>query len=282
MRPSSPAWSPSCSFSCSLVSSGSVPTGGSTHSWQAVDDELEPLLERLRRAAERIDAAEARGVRGHELELSFPEIERDELTGLRNRIGYEADLEREIEVARRTGRPLSLLLLDVREGDPERDELLRELAGLLQRLTRATDTVFRRGEDELGILLPETAAEGARRFHGRLRDEVVRGELSRSGPPTLAVGLVEWRPNETDRVVRRASRGGSGPVRAAGDASPAPALLTRHKKSASLPVESVHFAEYSASGYLHRGSMPHMSESKAYEEGHGEGGSGVLVWRQAR
>jgi len=164
---------------------------------QAVDDELEPLLERLRRAAERIDAAEARGVRGHELELSFPEIERDELTGLRNRIGYEADLEREIEVARRTGRPLSLLLLDVREGDAERDELLRELATLLRRLTRATDTVFRRGEDELGILLPETAAEGARRFHGRVRDEVVRGELSRSGPPTLAVGLVEWRPNET-------------------------------------------------------------------------------------
>jgi diguanylate cyclase (GGDEF)-like protein len=164
---------------------------------RAVDDELEPLLERLRRAAERIDAAEARGVRADELALRFPELEQDELTGLRNRVGYEADLQREIEIARRTGRPLSLLLLDVGGSAAERDAVLRELARLLGRLTRATDTIFRRGEDELGVLLPETPAEGARRFHSRVRDAVVRAEFSHSGPPTLAVGLVEWRPDES-------------------------------------------------------------------------------------
>jgi diguanylate cyclase (GGDEF)-like protein len=178
---------------------------------QAVDYELDPLFERLRRATERIDAAGARGVRADELALRFPEIERDELTGLRNRVGYEADLQREIEVARRTGRPLSLLLLDVRDSDAERNGLLRELATLLQPLTRATDTIFRRGEDELGVLLPETPAEGARRFGSRVREAVLRAEFSRSGPPTLAVGLVEWRPDESTEAFDARAEAALGP-----------------------------------------------------------------------
>ena len=39
--------------------------------------------------------------------------ERDVLTGVRSRSGYEAELEREVARAQRTGRPLSLVLLDL-------------------------------------------------------------------------------------------------------------------------------------------------------------------------
>ena len=169
-----------------------------------VDDELGLVSQRLRNAADRAAQAGSNGVAEEEISLSFPEVEQDELTGVRNRTGYEADLEREIQAARRTGRPLSVLLLEVRTSantappaGPARDQLLRELASLLQGLTRSTDTVFRRTEDELGILLPETPAEGARQFHGRVREEVAQASFSRRAPMTFSVGLAEWRPNET-------------------------------------------------------------------------------------
>lgn len=163
-----------------------------------IGDELEALSQRLDFAADRAERARTGGVAEDELCLDFPELERDELTGLLNRSGYEADLEREVQIARRTGHPLSLLLLDLRAAaDAEHDQLLRELATLLQRLTRSTDTVFRRGEDELGVLLPETPADGARRFHGRVLDAVAQSPFGRSPPMTFAVGLAEWRANET-------------------------------------------------------------------------------------
>jgi GAF domain-containing protein len=38
----------------------------------------------------------------------------DPLTGIRNRSGYELELEREVARAHRTGRPLSLLLVELR------------------------------------------------------------------------------------------------------------------------------------------------------------------------
>jgi diguanylate cyclase (GGDEF)-like protein len=185
-----------------------------------LDAELTPLLDRMRVAAARVEAARARGVEAHEVDIRFPELERDELTRVPNRTGYEAELEREIAKARRTGLPLSMLLLDVRDAaaasgtDPEHhDALMRDLAELLQRLTRSTDTVFRREADELGILLPETPVDGARRFHGRVLHEIARmGAFGREGAATFAVGLVEWRPNETSESFDARAAAAVGPL----------------------------------------------------------------------
>jgi diguanylate cyclase (GGDEF)-like protein len=170
-----------------------------------LDEHLTPLVQTLEQAVERSAAARERGVEDHEVVPGFEELQRDELTGLRNRRGYEAELEREIDKARRTGRPLSVVLLDLdapseigsRSRDPETERLLREFAMLLLRLTRATDTVCRCGGDEFGVVLPATTAEGARRFQGRVREEVASSTFGPAGQVTFSVGLVEWQPNET-------------------------------------------------------------------------------------
>jgi diguanylate cyclase (GGDEF)-like protein len=130
--------------------------------------------------------------------------ERDVLTGVRSRSGYEAELEREVARAQRTGRPLSLVLLDLgHTGDtelravrPSDDPVLREFAALLLRVTRVTDTVCRRRDEEFGVLLPETTATGARHFHRRVR-EAVRTSSGSGAQVTFASGIVEWRGNET-------------------------------------------------------------------------------------
>jgi diguanylate cyclase (GGDEF)-like protein len=126
-------------------------------------------------------------------------VETDEATGIHNRYGYEAALEREVTSAVRTGRPLALVLLALHElaDTAEVDRFAQELSTLLGRVTRTTDTVFRRCREEFGVLLPETTGEGAQRFHGRLRAELEKSTFGESGDVTLSTGISEWRPDET-------------------------------------------------------------------------------------
>ena len=73
---------------------------------------------------------------------------------------------------------------------------LPEVAEMLSRLTRATDSLCRPQEHELAVLLPGTRGTGARRFLARVRDEA-SSALASAGPLTFSAGLVEWRPDET-------------------------------------------------------------------------------------
>jgi len=127
----------------------------------------------------------------------------DPATGVPNRRGYELELERKITHARRTGRPLSVMLVALAQ---HTDSSATERSGngvgtfarLLTRVTRGSDVPCRRGENEFAILLPETPAKGAGRLTSRLREEVQRtfGGIAQS---TFAVGLAEWRRNEPGR-----------------------------------------------------------------------------------
>lgn len=139
-----------------------------------------------------------------------------------NRNAYEAELEREIARARRTGRPLSLVLVDVDQPSPDR---LLQLAALLTRVTRVTDTVCRRRRDAFGILLPETGEDGARGFYSRLRNEAAQ-TFSTTGRTTFSTGIVEWRTDESgdtlDARARAAIAGRALAPGASGFASDAP------------------------------------------------------------
>jgi diguanylate cyclase (GGDEF)-like protein len=105
--------------------------------------------------------------------------------------------------AHRTGRPLSLLLVELRaaeaasEAVPADTELaLQEFAALVKRTARAADIPCRRRPNELAIVLPETKDDGARRFYARLRQET-SSSFGPDGRTTYSVGLVEWHPDET-------------------------------------------------------------------------------------
>lgn len=94
----------------------------------------------------------------------------DGLTGLANRSHFDRMLAYEYARHLRSGKELSLVILDIDHfkafndlyGHVRGDECLREIARAITRtVSRATDIVARYGGEEFTVLLPETHLEGA-------------------------------------------------------------------------------------------------------------------------
>lgn len=102
----------------------------------------------------------------------------DVLTGLPNRRRFDEALKVEFYRLKRSGAPLSLILLDVdhfknfndRYGHLAGDKCLRRLAETMRHaVTRASDLVARYGGEEIAVVLPETGSQGAEAMAERIR-----------------------------------------------------------------------------------------------------------------
>jgi two-component system cell cycle response regulator len=104
----------------------------------------------------------------------------DHLTGLHNRHAAEEIFAREFSRARRLRQPLSVILADIDlfkrvndvYGHPVGDQVLREVSHALAACCRVTDVAIRWGGEELMVVLPNTALEGARILAERMRTSV--------------------------------------------------------------------------------------------------------------
>ncbi len=102
----------------------------------------------------------------------------DPLTGVANRRAWEAEAERHLARAARTGEPLSFVLIDLdnfkdvndRLGHGAGDALLRDLATEWSRRLRRADLLGRYGGDEFVLCLPATDLHGTQEMLDRLRD----------------------------------------------------------------------------------------------------------------
>ncbi len=107
----------------------------------------------------------------------------DELTGLPNRRLFAARLTSAIEHTDRHRTSLALVVLDVNDfkrindtmGHVAGDQVLREVAAMLRKSIRATDTVARLGGDEFIIVATDMANEtSVERFTESLRNAIER------------------------------------------------------------------------------------------------------------
>ena len=132
--------------------------------------------------------------------------ETDALTALLNARGFSSRLRSEIKRSKRYGEPLSLLFLDVdglkdindRFGHRAGSEALREVADVIQRELRESDTGARWGGDEFTIIAPKTTKDAAVRFAERIRASIE--EHVAEWPITASIGIatVDWSDAEVE------------------------------------------------------------------------------------
>ncbi len=132
----------------------------------------------------------------HEEELKRLAIH-DGLTGLRNQLEFYAVLGAELERAQRTGRAVSLLLIDIDDfkqvndlhGHQAGNLVLKELAELLIRQVRTIDSACRYGGEEFAVILPETELAEASSLGERIRAATEESEFPIGEDETVKVTI---------------------------------------------------------------------------------------------
>ena len=165
--------------------------------------------ERLTPHADLVGLAVA-NARAHEQLVALART--DALTGLANHRAFRERLGSDAARARRTGFPVSLVIVDLDRfkrvndtwGHQAGDGVLREVARRLQAIARRGDLPARIGGEELAWLLPDTGLPAARDAAERLRRAIGEVPIPPVGTVTASLGVAELGPGGPDDLVRRA------------------------------------------------------------------------------
>jgi diguanylate cyclase (GGDEF)-like protein len=120
----------------------------------------------------------------------------DALTGLSNRRNLMQRLNEEIVRSNRTTHPFAVVMADVdhfklyndTNGHPAGDAVLKEVAEILRKSTRASDCASRYGGEEFCLILPVTSPAEAMQLAERIRARVAKAEFP-GGTITLSLGV---------------------------------------------------------------------------------------------
>jgi diguanylate cyclase (GGDEF)-like protein/putative nucleotidyltransferase with HDIG domain len=122
---------------------------------------------------------------------------RDPLTGLYNRRFFYEAFDKELHRSRRSGRPASLVLIDVDSfkqvndtlGHTAGDGVLCRIGEIATSVIRPTDSFARVGGEEFALLLPETSQLDALVVAERVRRAVAGAEILEDRTVTVSAGI---------------------------------------------------------------------------------------------
>jgi diguanylate cyclase (GGDEF)-like protein/PAS domain S-box-containing protein len=132
----------------------------------------------------------------------------DPLTGVGTRHSFDSYAVQHLDLAKRHGRNLSVMMVDMdnfkrindRHGHPAGDIVLSTVGKLLKEGLRQSDIICRYGGDEFAVLLPETATDEAIELGQRLRAKL---ETSFSESPyevSATIGIAGLDQHEAENV----------------------------------------------------------------------------------
>ena len=194
-----------------------------------------PVVAEIRRLKEQLETLKKEYDRVSRL------TECDPLTGLFNFKHLEASLKREMERTRRTGFPLSLIMIDLDHfkkvndvyGHQAGNAALRWVGRIWRNGIRINDILCRYGGEEFTLILPATALKQAVLAAHRLRTSLANATLVEEGVEiqlTASFGVEVYKATDTfsadeflkraDKYLRQAKAEGRNCVRSMEDSFP--------------------------------------------------------------
>ncbi len=150
-------------------------------------------------------------------QFALEEAITDGLTGLKTHRYFMEALEREWRRSSRTGRPFSIIMMDLdqfkpvndRHGHLEGDRVLSTVARLLSDEARQSSVLARYGGDEFSILLPDATVEQATVLADRVRGRLEKDTLLATHNVTASFGIGAFPENgATHELVLHAADAG--------------------------------------------------------------------------
>jgi diguanylate cyclase (GGDEF)-like protein len=133
----------------------------------------------------------------------------DGLTEMYNHRFFQEQFKLQSEKSKRSGRPLSLLMIDIDNfkwindyyGHATGDQAIRYIANKLKSNSRAEDVVARYGGDEFVWLLAEADLDVAMKVANRFRKSVSSNPFEATGFLSVSIGVATY-PTDTPSVAR--------------------------------------------------------------------------------
>jgi two-component system cell cycle response regulator len=170
----------------------------------------------------------------HNVQLSLEMAITDQLTGLHNRRYMGRHLDALMASARRHGRPLAFVIMDIdffkqvndTYGHDIGDEVLKEFAGRISANVRGIDLACRYGGEEFVVAMPDTDIAFATNIAERLRQSIEANPVVISRNPgqlniTISIGIARYEGegdsayrllHRADQALYRAKRNGRNRV----------------------------------------------------------------------
>jgi diguanylate cyclase (GGDEF)-like protein len=141
----------------------------------------------------------------------------DALTGVYNRRRFDEKLVECRQLFERSGRPFALLFIDADHfkqindtyGHATGDDVLHQLAQLIQASTRTTDFVARYGGEEFAVLLPEVkGVDSPEVVAEKIRKSIAEATFDLVGQVTVSIGIgrAETADANTTALIKRADQ----------------------------------------------------------------------------
>lgn len=146
------------------------------------------------------------------LEMLYDVATKDEKTGIYNHRFFKTVFEMEFAKAKR-GSKLSLIVIDIdffkklndSYGHLIGDEILKQLAGVLQEELRKYDVLARFGGEEFFVLLPNTNLKKATMVAERLRRNLWKNKKLEKYKVTISLGVTEYKNKDSmNKMIQRA------------------------------------------------------------------------------
>jgi len=187
---------------------GELSSNKSEAAWKDLCQEAEEILGPTMQLAAHIAQAYDQIRQQSNQLMTFTEVRTDALTGVSNRRAMDDTLQSLVAMKNRYQLCFSLAIFDIdhfkaindQQGHLAGDQMLQQVARLIDETARETDIVTRYGGEEFVVLMPQTELAGATVFTERVR-QLIERKLG----VTVSAGTAEANEGElTDEVLRRA------------------------------------------------------------------------------